>query len=234
MSMSSERSERRRFPRTPFPGEVRIGSSLQVEPTEISEGGMYVVTGRSLMLGSEVRVSLSLGGKELTVRSRIENTHEGTGMGLMFIEQGVEMKRKIKEFVDEARKDIDRRFSERQKILLIDDDLLLRKICRDKLAAEGFAVIESDGSIDVTDTLDVHPVRLIILNLDTRKIPGFKMLNILKKSMKYKKIPLLSFSRSACGDTTEKARGIGADACMAMTALTSATMIKEAKRLLSK
>jgi CheY-like chemotaxis protein len=224
--------DRRQYLRSPFNGDVRINEKIKVEPSDISEGGLYVITERSLMLGSEFDVSLSFRDKELRIKSRVQNIQEGIGMGLMFIAETDEIKRNIKYFIEDIRTDILKRSIKNQNILLIDDDVITRKICRCKLTLEGFSVVESNGGINVADILDNQKINLIILNLHVKIMGGFKMINILKRSMKYKGIPLIAFSSNESEDIKEKVKSSGANTYLSFTAKTSADLIKAVKKIL--
>jgi PleD family two-component response regulator len=184
------------------------------------------------MLGSEFDVSLSFRDKEVQVKVRVQHKQEGIGMGLMFISEDDEVKRNIRDFIGDLITDILKRSVKKQNILLIDDDVIMRKICRCKLTSEGFTVVESDGGINVTDILDNQKINLIILNLDVKLIGGFKMINILKRSMKYKGIPLIVFSSTESEDIKEKAKSSGANTYLSFTAITSADLIREVKKIL--
>jgi hypothetical protein len=39
----SYQKERRQYKRFPFNGEVKIGGKIRVEPSDISEGGLYII-----------------------------------------------------------------------------------------------------------------------------------------------------------------------------------------------
>jgi CheY-like chemotaxis protein len=184
------------------------------------------------MLGSEFDVSLSFRDKELQAKARVQNKQEGIGMGLMFISEDDETKREIRKFIDDISTDILKRSVKKQNILLIDDDVIMRKICRCKMSSEGFSVIESAGGVEATEILDNQHANLIILNLDIKKIDGFQMLGILKKSMKYKSIPLIAFSKSDSEGIAEKAKNAGANAYRTVSAITSADLVKITKEIL--
>jgi CheY-like chemotaxis protein len=229
---SPNQKERRQYKRLPFNGEVKIGGKIRVEPSDISEGGLYIITERSFMLGDEFDVSLSFRDKELQVKARVQNKQEGIGMGLMFIREDDEVKRQIRDFIEDISTDILKRSVKKQNILLIDDDVIMRKICRCKLSSEGFSVIESDGGIDAIELLDTQPIQLIALNLDTKKIGGFKTLGIIKKSLTSKRIPLIAFSTIYSEDIAEKVVSAGANIYISFTPMKSADMVKAVKNLL--
>jgi PleD family two-component response regulator len=222
----------RQYQRIPFNGDVKINGKIRVEPSDISENGLYIITKRSLMLGSEFDVSLSFRDQEVQVKVRVQHKQEGIGMGLMFISEDDEAKRNIRGFIEDISTDILKRLVKKQNILLIDDDVIMRKICRCKLTLEGFSVVESDGGINVTDILDNQKINLIVLNLDVKIIGGFKMINILKKSMKYKGIPLIAFSSAESENIKEKAKSSGVNTYLSFTAITSADLVKAVKNLL--
>jgi CheY-like chemotaxis protein len=184
------------------------------------------------MLGSEFDVSLSFRDKELKIKVRVQNKQEDIGMGLMFISEADEVKREIRNFIEDISTDILKRSVKKQNILLIDDDIIMRKICRCKLSSEGFSVIESAGGVEVTEILDNQPANLIVLNLEIKKIGGFQMLGILKRSLKYKSIPLVAFSQTDSEGIAEKAKNAGANEYRTISAITSADLVKITKEIL--
>jgi hypothetical protein len=70
--------------RVPFKEYVMINGALRAKAIDISEGGIYVHTGRSFKSGSTVYVSLVLKFMEIEARARVRFSHDGVGMGLRF------------------------------------------------------------------------------------------------------------------------------------------------------
>jgi hypothetical protein len=127
---SLNHKERRQHERFPFNGDVKIGGKVRVEPSDISESGLYIITKRSLMLGSEFEVFLTFRDKELKFKTRVQNLQEGIGMGLMFIDKSVEMEVKIRNIIENIKINISKSPLKKHNVLLIDDNVLLRKVCR--------------------------------------------------------------------------------------------------------
>ncbi|MHA2219368.1 MAG: PilZ domain-containing protein [Candidatus Hodarchaeales archaeon] len=100
---SLNHKERRQHERFPFNGEIKIGGKIRVEPFDISESGLYIITKRSLILGSEFEVFLTFKDKESKFKTRVQNMQEGIGMGLMFINNSVEMEVKIRNIIEDIK-----------------------------------------------------------------------------------------------------------------------------------
>jgi two-component system, OmpR family, KDP operon response regulator KdpE len=62
------------------------------------------------------------------------------------------------------------------KVLVIEDDRLIRHLLSASLPSRGFTVIEAETGAAGLDTLDSEPVDLIILDLSLPDIPGLRLL----------------------------------------------------------
>ena len=73
----------RKMQRVPFTRNILINGRVMVRSIDISEGGLYVHTGRSHITGQVVDVQIPCAGEVLKVRARVSRSEEAIGMGLM-------------------------------------------------------------------------------------------------------------------------------------------------------
>lgn len=77
------------------------------------------------------------------------------------------------------------------KILIIEDDIPLRDMYRERLEMEGYNVeVASDGEEGLAKAVEFQP-NLILLDLMMPKISGLDVLDILKSTPKTKDIPVI-------------------------------------------
>jgi putative nucleotidyltransferase with HDIG domain len=56
-----------------------------------------------------------------------------------------------------------------ERILIVDDEAMIRKLLRQRLSREGYRCEEADSSVEALDSLSGHPAELVILDI---KMPG--------------------------------------------------------------
>ena len=99
-----------------------------------------------------------------------------------------------------------------KKILLVDDEPNIVRTVEARLKASGYEVIIAmDGLQGLTMAKSSKP-DLIILDLMLPKMDGYKICGLLKKDIKYKKVPILMFTARAQDTDREMAEDVGADA----------------------
>ncbi|NIR17355.1 hypothetical protein GWN63_02750, partial [Candidatus Bathyarchaeota archaeon] len=82
--MNKKPQSKRELVRVPYEQNVLINGALRVQAIDLSEGGLYLHTGRSFPSNSVVEVSFPLFHETLSVQAVVRFSHEGVGMGLMF------------------------------------------------------------------------------------------------------------------------------------------------------
>jgi CheY-like chemotaxis protein len=223
-------SDRRKYKRYPFRKNILVNGTMSFQGIDISEGGLYVYTGRSFPENTEVSVELPLKDGSLTVRAKVQHNQPGIGMGLQFIrltaEQNSIIKGLIETSVAESRKSA---ADERKKILLIEDDDKTRAINKSKLFSDGFSIIEAKDGIEAMKLLEEESPDLVILDLYMERMDGFKVLSILKIHPKWKDLPVIIFSARGTQDVIEKVISAGAEeflSKMVTTPVKLAEMVK--------
>lgn len=79
--------------------EILINESVRCKAFDISEGGLYVYTDQCPNPRSAVRVSILCGGETIEVTCRVKHSHEGIGLGLMFIDMNDTLKARIQQLL---------------------------------------------------------------------------------------------------------------------------------------
>lgn len=101
-----------------------------------------------------------------------------------------------------------------RKILVIEDDALIRELVRINLETAGYAVIiATDGFVGLELARQENP-DLIVLDLMLPKMDGFKVCRILKFDEKYKHIPILMLTARVQEADKETGFKTGADGYM--------------------
>jgi CheY-like chemotaxis protein len=96
------------------------------------------------------------------------------------------------------------------RILLIEDDKLLRRACETGLRKRGFTVLAAaDGEEGLQQARGGSP-NLILLDLLMPKLSGIDTLEALKKDDRTRDIPVVILSNSSVDADVQKARALGA------------------------
>ena len=85
------------------------------------------------------------------------------------------------------------------KILVVDDEILIRKVIREYLESENYKVLEAENGLDALRVLSSNKVNLIILDIMMPKMDGFACLEEIRKT---KDIPVIMLS--AMKEETDK------------------------------
>ena len=89
------------------------------------------------------------------------------------------------------------------KILVVDDELMIREIAKKLLTSAGYDVLEaSDGEQALALTRKEQPV-LILVDLVMPKMTGFQFVHEIRKDSQVWKIPILVMSALVCGSDTD-------------------------------
>ncbi len=200
--------ENRKQKRVVLRRDVIINNALKVKGLDLSEGGIYVHTGRSFPAGSVVDVSLPLDSGTLTVRAKVQHSQDGVGMGLMFVGLTPGKLAYIREFIDNAAEEVSQ--VSRKKILVVDDNALSRRMNRSKLALDGFSVTEAADGLEAITVLEQQQVSLVVLDLYMEKLDGYKVLSIMRQKSEWRDIPVLVLSARTSSEEVDRAIHAGA------------------------
>jgi DNA-binding response OmpR family regulator len=100
---------------------------------------------------------------------------------------------------------------EKKRILLVDDEKDLVETMVFQLVAAGYEVITAYDGVDGLAKAKKDKVDLIILDLMLPKMDGYKVCGLLKKDVRYSKIPIILFSAKAQESDMKMGEEVGAD-----------------------
>ena len=202
--------EQRKQKRVILRRHVLINNLIKAMGLDLSEGGIYIHTGRNFPQGSNISLSVPLGNMPFTVKGRVQHAQSGVGMGIMFVDLTDGQKQTLREFIDANAADSSQEESRKKVVLIVDDNAVNRRMYRSKLVLDGFGVLEADDGLAALEVLNKEKVDLLVLDLYMQKLDGFKMLSILRQKPEWQDLPVLVFSARSSPDEIEKAMNAGA------------------------
>jgi two-component system phosphate regulon response regulator PhoB len=115
------------------------------------------------------------------------------------------------------------------KILLVEDDLGLATVYKQRLEAEGFAVRHvPNGEEALTAAIEFKPA-LILLDVMMPKISGFDVLDILRNTPETTNIKIVLLTALSQPKDKEKAKELGADDYMVKSQVVIADVVERIK-----
>jgi len=227
---TEEKQEQRKQQRIPLREKLLVDIKKDFQCIDISEGGLYLSTGNIFAENSFFDVTIPFRNKKVTVKAQIKHFQPGIGVGVEFVDVSDSQRSDIKEIVEGIM--LDHKAEKEDKILLIEDHDMSRKINRITLLEGGFFVIEAKDGTEGIKMLREHTPNLIILDLYMGNMDGFKVLSMLKASPKWMNIPVLVFSSSITQDTIDKLISGGADEFLLKTETSPAILIETVRAIL--
>lgn len=227
---AEEKQEHRKQQRIPITGKLLVDIRKDFQCIDISEGGLYFSTGNIYAENSFFDVTIPFKNKKITVKAQIRHFQPGVGVGIEFIDVNDSQRAIIKEIIESIM--LNYKTDRKDKILLIEDHDMSRKINRINLVENGFFVIEARDGTEGIKMLKEHTPNLIILDLYMNNMDGFKVLSMLKTSPKWMNIPVLVFSSTITQDTLDKLISGGADEFLLKTATSPVKLIETVKAML--
>jgi CheY-like chemotaxis protein len=221
------KKDKRETERYLFKERIFINSSIIFKSVDISEGGLYVYTGRSFERNTILDVTFIR--HRFMVKARVKHNQPGIGMGLQFIDLNEEQRAAIKMVIKEILSKTGRHSQERKKVLLVEDNDLTRSIYRGKLSMEGFSVMEAKDGLVAIKLLKEQPPDLIILDLHLKKMDGIKLLTILKETPDWMNVPVIVCSGKGTKDVIQKVIDAGADEFLNKMITSPAKLVEVAK-----
>jgi twitching motility two-component system response regulator PilG len=206
--------------------DVLVNKAVLMKAIDISEGGLYVHTGRAFIPGSIVAVELPLGTEKISVKGRVQHNQNGVGMGIKFVDLSEEQHGAITAFMNSGQTGGRKAEDLRKRILLIDEDAQKRRMSKSKLILEGYSVVEVEDGFEAIRRMEEETPDLVILDLFMRKMDGFKVLTIIKETPKWKEIPVLIYSSKGSDEIMEKVLAAGATEFL-LKMMTSPTKLAE-------
>ncbi len=97
------------------------------------------------------------------------------------------------------------------KVLLVDDEDQLRKVMRDLLEREGYAVTEASDGVEALDQVDRHAPDIIVLDLNLPGLDGYGVLSHLRSRQVTEDIPVVVLTARGDEDAEVRVFELGAD-----------------------
>jgi DNA-binding response OmpR family regulator len=110
--------------------------------------------------------------------------------------------------VDDAHQPTTRR---QATILLVDDEDQLRRVMRDLLEREGYAVAEARDGVQALDEVDRHAPDVIVLDLNLPGLDGYTVLSQLRSREHTREIPVIVLTAKGDEDNEVRVFELGAD-----------------------
>jgi DNA-binding response OmpR family regulator len=97
------------------------------------------------------------------------------------------------------------------KVLLVDDEDQLRRVMRDLLERDGYAVTEARDGVEALDQIDRHAPDIIVLDLNLPGLDGYGVLAHLRSRPATVSIPVVVLTAQGDEDNEVKVFEMGAD-----------------------
>ena len=101
------------------------------------------------------------------------------------------------------------------KILLVDDDPIMRELASAKLAEAGHDVITAEDGAAALDRMDGKDIDLVISDLDMPRLNGFELTKKIRNSRFFGETPVIVITGSESRDAVERAFAAGATSFLA-------------------
>ncbi|HCA42681.1 MAG TPA: response regulator [Bacteroidetes bacterium] len=98
-----------------------------------------------------------------------------------------------------------------KEILVIDDDIVTRKIITKHLEKNGFEIIQTDKASDALKLLHDNNVDLVLCDIEMDDMDGYEFCNLVRSEEKYKALPFIFVSSRDSIEDKNKALNMGAD-----------------------
>jgi PleD family two-component response regulator len=193
---------------------------------DLSQGGLYVHTGRAFVPGSIIDLELPLGAQKISVRGSVQHNQNGVGVGIKFVDLSSEHQSAILAYMRSSETGGRKAGDVRKRVLLIDEDAMKRRMSKSKLILEGFCVFEVADGFEAIRRMEEETPDLVILDLFMQKMDGFKVLTIIKETPQWKDIPVLIYSSKGGDEIMEKVLAAGATEFL-LKMMTSPTKLAE-------
>ena len=116
---------------------------------------------------------------------------------------------------------------------MVEDNIFLRKLYRDKLTRAGFEFIEATNGVEGINKVLAEKPNLVILDLLLPRKNGFDVLSDIKNNPRTKKIPVIILSNLGQEIDIKEALALGAQEYLVKTEVRLSEVVYRIKKLLS-
>lgn len=121
-----------------------------------------------------------------------------------------------------------------KKILLVEDDVFVSDVYQTKLKQEGFDVVSAENGAEAMKKLEAAVPDIILLDIIMPYMDGKEVLARLKKSEKWKNIPVIILTNLSQRDDVEEILQKGADDYLIKSHFTPSEVVEKIKAVLNK
>ena len=121
-----------------------------------------------------------------------------------------------------------------KKILIIEDDVILREVLSDFLVKEGFTVVTASNGEEGVNQAKKKKPDLIILDIILPKKDGFEVIKDLKRDEKTEKISIVLLTNLESLNDIEKALNLGATTYLIKSDYSLEEVVKKIKDILNR
>lgn len=120
----------------------------------------------------------------------------------------------------------------KKRILIVEDDNVLRNMYSQKLQTDGYEVLSAADGEEALDIFERESFDLIITDIMLPRTSGNELLVKFKSSAKGKNIPIIAWSNLPRGDEKNKALELGAEEYLEKGSLTLVQVSETVKKYL--
>ena len=226
------KTEHRKQIRTPFTHQILINNSIMGNATDISEGGLYVHTGRMFSSGSLLDISVHVKSHTLRFKTEVKHCEEGVGMGLEFVDIDPSNQEELKNILAEL--EAKASGAGKKKILIIDANEAVRRMNKSRLVLDGFSVLEAKDTEEALKILEEEQIDMAILDIYMIPVDGLDLISHIRQMPQHKDIPVIAWAVKSTPDVMEQAMNAGATIFLQKTTTSPIKMSENVKKLLEK
>lgn len=190
--------------------DVLINNSLKAQAFDISEGGTYIHTQAEFKIGDMLDLSFDVDDAPVRMKARVQHIQLGVGIGVKFIGLSVEDSMRIKRLLQSLLHAPAAEVTGKKKVLFIDSDVRTKSVYKTRLLRDGFFVIDASNNVEAIKLLRDSKPDIVIIDLWTKGIDGYDILQLMQMNPDMKKIPVLVLSARNVPADVEKAAQLGA------------------------
>lgn len=186
----------REHPRVPFSEEVNIDGRLWGKAINLSMGGIFIHTGRSHPVGTEITCSFRLLDTQVTIQGIVRQAEFSVGIGVEFQNLSPAVIALLRQFIAQTTQaQPQQRAKEPGRwLLFIIDHLSALKMYKSKLILEGYSIAETQSYKKCVELVRQKDIHAVILDLDIKNADMPQVIRTIKNSPVMKALPLLAFS----------------------------------------
>jgi len=190
-----------------FSEGVMINKTMTVRSVDISEGGMFLLTGRSFPLDESVLLQFNVLQATISVKAVVQFNITGTGMGVKFTDLAESDRDLIKRYITQR---LEEKGSEKVKrVLLVGSDMTTAqentRIYMNSLLGAGYRIMDISGFEETVNALMKGiDLSCAIIGIETETDTNYYILHYISTQDRYKYLPVLVLTNSQDKQFREK------------------------------